>query len=291
MSNLKPKPKPGKTPRRKRANRDGGGLAPVEKSRPPAKPRGKPRRAGANDADRVLLYGAHPVSAALANPHRKAICLFATDNALLKLDKAVPEHVRIEHRDTRALSRMVGEEAVHQGLVLECAPLEPLDDSELFQLADARLVLALDEITDPHNAGAILRSAAAFGVDYVLTTHRNRAAQSGVLAKSASGALDMLPMMACRQLAKTLAALEEMGFCIIGLDSAGPAILEESLEQPSRPTVLVMGSEGRGLRHKTRAACTHLARLDMPGAIKSLNVSNAAALSLYIVRRHLDHPR
>jgi len=167
-------------------------------------------------------------------------------------------------------------------------PLDLLDASELFHLADARLLLALDQITDPHNVGAILRSAVAMGVEAVLMTSRNSALETAVLAKSASGALDMVKLVHLRNLSKGLEELNAMGFTTIGLDSEGPLILESTLtETKGRPVCLVLGSEGKGLREKTRETCTALARLDMPGAIKSLNVSNAAALSLYIVSKSI----
>ena len=184
------------------------------------------------------------------------------------------------------LDGLVGTDAVHQGVVAICDPLSVLDGSELFQLADARLLLILDQITDPHNVGAILRSAVAMNVNAVLVTHRNSAVETGVLAKSASGALDMIQMVDVRNMSKAISELNEMGFKTIGLDSEGTDVLETELDrEPHGPVALVLGSEGRGLREKTRESCSTLARLDMPGKIKSLNVSNAAALSLYLAAR------
>ena len=163
-----------------------------------------------------------------------------------------------------------------------------LDASELFHLADKRLILALDQLTDPHNVGAILRSASAIGADAVLTTSRNSAQETAVLAKSASGALDTIRLIELRNLSKGLEELNQMGFATLGLDSEGPLVLEETLSDLSpKKVVLVLGSESKGLRQKTRETCTALARLDMPGPIKSLNVSNAATLSLYVVAAHL----
>jgi 23S rRNA (guanosine2251-2'-O)-methyltransferase len=144
-------------------------------------------------------------------------------------------------------------------------------------------VLVLDQITDPHNVGAIIRSAAAFGVAAIITTERHSPTATGVLAKSASGGLEHVPVVHVRNLGDALDALGRDGVMRVGLDSDGPAILEET---PLRgPLALVLGAEDKGLRQRTRSLCDALARLDMPGAIKSLNVSNAAALALYVARK------
>ncbi len=251
------------------------------------------RRSGGNNAsgtESLLLYGMHTVRAALKNPNRRKIKLYVTENAVSRLGEALlaSSSVEMETRPARSLDQLVGAEAVHQGVVLECLPLDTLDASELFNLADAKIILVLDQITDPHNAGAILRSATALGVDAVLTTSRNSAQETAVMAKSASGALDLIPLVQLRNLSKGLQELNDMGFTSIGLDSEGPLVLEETLKE-SRATqvALVLGSEGKGLRQQTRETCSALARIDMPGPIKSLNVSNAAILSLYVVAGHL----
>ncbi len=233
----------------------------------------------------LRLYGLHTVTAALSNSKRRKSVLNTTENALSRLDPSLVARSGVDVRITepKALDGMVGTDAVHQGLILECEPLDGIDASELFHLASARLVLVLDQITDPHNVGAILRSAVAFGAAAVLVTRRNSAVETAVLAKSASGALDMMRVIDIRNLSKALNELTDMGFATIGLDSEGPLVLEETVAQTDgSPVALVLGSEGRGLRQQTRETCTYLARLDMPGEIKSLNVSNAAALSLYI---------
>lgn len=245
---------------------------------------------GASSAAGLRLFGLHPVRAALANERRIVTALYATPNGLERLGP-LPAHrssLIIKKTDTQALDRMTGPEAVHQGLVLECAPLDQLDASEIFHLADADLLLVLDQITDPHNVGAILRSAVALDAKAVLITARDTAIETPVLVKSASGAFDTISVIRVRNLSKAVEELNAMRFTTIGLDSAGEVDLEQAIAgvEPQR-IALVLGAEGRGLREQTREACSMLARLDMPGAIKSLNVSNAAALSLYVARRHL----
>ena len=240
--------------------------------------------------DSLYLYGLHTVRAALDNPDREIERLIVTENGARRIDADHPKRgsLPIEIRPPAYLEQLVGSEAVHQGVVLHCKPLNMLDASELFHLADAKLILALDQLTDPHNVGAILRSASALGADAVLTTSRNSAHETAVLAKSASGALDTIRLISLRNLSKSLEELNEMGFFSIGLDSEGPLVLEETLTSHNvQKVILVLGAENKGLRQKTRETCSALARLDMPGPIKSLNVSNAATLSLYAVTRHL----
>lgn len=234
--------------------------------------------------DGVRLYGLHTVEAALGNERRKLRKLYATRNALQRLgiDENAPP-CPFELIEPRFLDRELGGEAVHQGVMLETDALRP---GRLSQLGDAALVLVLDQVTDPHNVGAILRSAVAFGAGAVVTTSRHSPQESGVLAKAASGALEHVPYIQIGNLAETLTELAERGYQTIGLDSEGPLELEPTFRE-SR-VALVLGSEGKGLRQKTRDTVSDLARLEMPGAIRSLNVSNAAAVALYAARRHLD---
>jgi len=163
------------------------------------------------------------------------------------------------------------------------AEADPLPSPSIEDLATSGIVLVLDQITDPHNFGAILRTAAAFAVAAIVTTARHSPEATGVLAKSASGALELVPIASVQNLARAIAALKERGFLVVGLDGAAPDDLAAS--ELSAPLALVLGAEGKGLRQGTRAQCDRLARLDLPGAIKTLNVSNAAALALYIARR------
>jgi 23S rRNA (guanosine2251-2'-O)-methyltransferase len=241
---------------------------------------GPPHRRNREDRDGpAILYGWHTVTLALANPKRKIRKLFVTENALRRLEedniplnKLTPEMVRPSVIDQR-----LGPDAVHQGLLAEADPLPALDIDELPQDG---IVLVLDQITDPHNVGAILRSAAAFAVKAVVTTARHSPEATGVLAKSASGALEMVPLVIVQNLARALNEMKEHGFLTVGLDSEGDTNLAET--ELRAPLALVLGAEGKGLRQLTRETCGTVARLDMPGEIKSLNVSNATALALYI---------
>jgi 23S rRNA (guanosine2251-2'-O)-methyltransferase len=169
------------------------------------------------------------------------------------------------------------------------AEADPLPSPELEEIARERVVLVLDQITDPHNVGAILRTAAGFGVGAVVTTARHSPEASGVLAKSASGALEHVPIVTVQNLARALETLRELGYQIVGLDSIGEHDLGAV---PFRsPLALVLGAEGKGLRQLTRTTCDQVARIDLPGSIKSLNVSNAATLALYIATTRLGPPR
>ncbi len=239
-----------------------------------------PRRPGLPPEGPILLYGLHTVEAAFANPERSRLKLFATENALRRLaERHVTIDVPVETLSPRALDKMVTKDAVHQGAILEANPL-PAYGAE--NLKGARLVLALDQITDPHNVGAILRSAVAMNADAVVTTERHAPEEGSVLAKSASGALDMIKHVRVKNMARFVGEMRDKDFTAIALDSDGPASLEET--EFTGKTLLVLGSEGKGVRQGVREACDRLARLDMPGKIRSLNVSNAAVLALYVAR-------
>ena len=235
-------------------------------------------------AEQVFLYGLHTVRAALDNPERKLIKLSVTQNAFARLDIGEPETLSfpVEFVSPQDIDKVLGPEAIHQGVMLETRPL-PV--RRLEGLKESPLLLVLDQVTDPHNVGAIMRSAVAFGAGAVITTQRHSPTESGVLAKSASGALELIPYIQITNLADAIEELHRLGFQTIGLDSEGPAPLEGTFA--GGRIALVLGSEGKGLRQKTRETVTALARLDMPGAIKSLNVSNAAAIALYATQQHL----
>jgi 23S rRNA (guanosine2251-2'-O)-methyltransferase len=234
--------------------------------------------------DQVHLYGLHTVRAALDNPARKLIKLSVTQNAFLRLDigEAGALSFPVEFVSPQDIDKVLGPEAIHQGVMLETRPL-PV--RRLEALKESPLLLVLDQVTDPHNVGAIMRSAVAFGAGAVITTQRHSPTESGVMAKSASGALELIPYIQITNLADALEELHKLGFRTIGLDSEGPAPIEDTLSGDR--IALVLGSEGKGIRQKTRETVNALARLDMPGAIKSLNVSNAAAIALYATRLHL----
>jgi 23S rRNA (guanosine2251-2'-O)-methyltransferase len=226
----------------------------------------------------VILYGWHTVVAALANPQRHIRKLILTENAARRLaDDKIDTRVTPEIVRPNLIDQRLGPDAVHQGLLAEA---EPLPSPDIDTLAQEGIVLVLDQITDPHNVGAILRSAAAFSVKAIVTTARHSPEATGVLAKSASGALELVPMVTVQNLARALTEMNDQGFLTVGLDSQGSADLGSVALQ--QPLALVLGAEGKGLRQLTRDTCSVVARLDMPGEIKSLNVSNAAVLALYI---------
>jgi 23S rRNA (guanosine2251-2'-O)-methyltransferase len=228
--------------------------------------------------DTVILYGWHTVTAALANPKRCIRKLLLTENAAKRLaDEAVDTRVTPEIVRPNLIDQRLGPDAVHQGLLAEA---DPLASPDIDTLPEEGIVLVLDQITDPHNVGAIMRSAAAFAVNAIITTARHSPEATGVLAKSASGALELVPLVTVQNLARALNEMNERGFLTVGLDSQGSENLAAvALRQP---LTLVLGAEGKGLRQLTRETCSVVARLDMPGEIKSLNVSNAAVLALYI---------
>jgi 23S rRNA (guanosine2251-2'-O)-methyltransferase len=226
----------------------------------------------------AILYGWHTVAAALANPQRQIRKLLLTENAARRLaDEKIDTRVTPEIVRPSLIDQRLGPDAVHQGLLAEA---DPLPSPDLDTLAQRGIVLVLDQITDPHNVGAILRSAAAFAVKAIVTTARHSPEATGVLAKSASGALELVPIVTVQNLARGLTELNDQGFLTVGLDSEGSDDLGSV--QLRQPLALVLGAEGKGLRQLTRDTCSVVARLDMPGEIKSLNVSNAAVLALYI---------
>jgi 23S rRNA (guanosine2251-2'-O)-methyltransferase len=228
----------------------------------------------------AVLYGWHTVTAALANPERRLRRLLATENAARRLADeklaaaTAPDIVRPD-----AIAARLPPDAVHQGLYAEA---DPLPSPAIEDLAADGIVLVLDQVTDPHNVGAIFRSAAAFAATAIVTTARHSPEATGVLAKAASGALELVPLVTVQNLARALSALKARGFAVVGLDSTGE---QDLAALPLRaPLALVLGAEGKGLRQLTKETCDHVARLDLPGAIRSLNVSNAAALALYVAR-------
>jgi 23S rRNA (guanosine2251-2'-O)-methyltransferase len=235
-------------------------------------------------ADLVVLYGFHAAREALRTRRRRLLDIFATPAAAEKLAEDIAAAGLSPHLiEAGALSRRLGAAAVHQGVMIEARPFEPLD---LADIAPAtRVVLVLDQITDPHNVGALLRTAAAFGVDAVVMTERHAPELTGALAKAASGGLEHVPVVAVGNLARALKTLGDMGYLRIGLDSEAAAALGDL--PLARPLALVLGGEGKGLRRLTRECCDFAARLDLAGPIRSLNVSNAGAVALTLVTLRL----
>jgi len=264
---------------RKLPFRHGGGK-PFDKGRPGPRSGSRPTFRGRDTSPDgpVILYGWHTISMALANPKRRFRKLLLTENAARRLaEENIATRITPEIMRPVEIDRLLSADAVHQGLYAE---VDPLPSPDLETLAPEGLVLVLDQITDPHNVGAILRSAAAFAVKAIVTTARHSPEATGVLAKSASGALELVPLVTVQNLARALTALNERGFLTVGLDSEGSENLAGIALR--EPLALVLGAEGKGLRQLTRETCSAVARLDMPGEIKSLNVSNAAVLALYI---------
>jgi 23S rRNA (guanosine2251-2'-O)-methyltransferase len=252
---------------------------PKRSSRPPWRPKAHDRRR--EPSDTAILYGWHTVTEALKNPQRRFRKLLLTENAVRRLhDDGITPPIAPDIVRPDAIDRQLTPDAVHNGLLAEA---DPLPSPGIEDLPTDGIVLVLDQITDPHNVGAILRTAAAFAVSAIVTTARHSPEATGVLAKAASGALELVPIAIVQNLARGLAALKERGFLTVGLDSNAPEDLAAIALRA--PIALVLGAEGKGLRQLTAATCDQLARLDLPGAIKSLNVSNAAALSLYIASR------
>ncbi|MET4206790.1 MULTISPECIES: 23S rRNA (guanosine(2251)-2'-O)-methyltransferase RlmB [unclassified Bradyrhizobium] len=254
-----------------------GGAKPFNR---PGKSAGRPawRDRDSQSDGPVILYGWHTVTMALANPQRQIRKLTLTENAAKRLaDENIATRVTPEIVRPQEIDRLLSPDAVHQGLLAEA---DALPSPDIETLDQEGMVLVLDQITDPHNVGAILRSAAAFAVKAIVTTARHSPEATGVLAKAASGALELVPMVTVQNLARALTALNERGFQTVGLDSEGSEDLSNVTLR--EPLALVLGAEGKGLRQLTRETCSVVARLDMPGEIKSLNVSNAAVLSLYV---------
>ena len=258
--------------------------------RKPGKGKGASHRRGGPDSHadngHYWLYGTHPVHEALQNHRRDYHRLLATANAANKLGDTSP--IEPEIVDRKALDKLLGRDTVHQGIALEVSPLAEPDLKKL--LADesmARLVV-LDQVTDPHNVGAIMRSAAAFGASAIVTTWRHSPPETATLAKTSAGLLEHMPYVRGQNLANQLEDIKDAGFTIIGLDADGdmtPRDLENSADGLPDRFALVMGAEGKGLRQRSQSLCDILLRLTMADTVESLNVSNAAAVALYALSR------
>ena len=249
-----------------------------------ADPTAAPRSSrGKVDAD-GLLWGRHPVLAALANPARKGMGrLLATPDRAAELEREGLTHGhKVEIMEAPLLERMLPQGAVHQGLVFKVQPLEGVTLEDMADPAEGVIVM-LDQLTDPQNVGAIFRSALAFGARGIVVQDRHSPVLAGALAKAAAGATERLPCARVTNLSRALERLADLGWRAVGLDGASDETLEGALDH--RPTVLVLGSEGDGIRRLVAEHCDVLAKIPMPGGFESLNVSNAAAVALYEASR------
>lgn len=236
-------------------------------------------------ATTVWLFGLHAVRDALRNPSREKLRLVVTKNAYDKLAADIDASgVEPEIVEPRKFDVPIDPQSVHQGAALEVKPLAWGSVEEVCLAAGegAPTVVLLDQVTDPHNVGAILRSAEVFGAEAVIATARHAAPETGALAKTASGALERQPYLRVRNLADTMIALRDMGFVVLGLDGEAEVTIDAALgELAGMPVALVMGAEGPGLRQKTRETCDALVKIPYATDFGSLNVSNAAAVALY----------
>ncbi|MFC2968605.1 23S rRNA (guanosine(2251)-2'-O)-methyltransferase RlmB [Acidimangrovimonas pyrenivorans] len=249
----------------------------------------KERDKRAAAAETVWLFGLHAVRDALVNPARQKLRLVLTKNAADKLAEAIAASAMTpEIVDARKFDVPIDPGSVHQGAALEVKPLDwgGLED-RCAAGEGAPLVVLLDRVSDPHNVGAILRSAEVFGARAVIATARHSAPETGALAKTASGALERQPYLRVTNLADAMGKLQDMGYLLLGLAGEAEQTLGAVLEEVGdRPIGLVLGAEGPGLREKTRTTCDKLVRIPFAGAFGSLNVSNAAAVALYAVSTH-----
>ena len=239
-------------------------------------------RPSTGSAQRPRFWGRHPVGAALANPERVVRKIWGTREALAALGP-VPSTIPVTFADVADLGRLVPGDAPHQGLVAEVDPLEDIWLGDLLAQGadDTRPLLVLDQVTDPHNVGAVLRSAAAFGALGIVTQDRHAPPESGALARAASGALETMPWVRVVNLARALEEIAEATYWRIGLTGAAELTLAQALG-PAK-VALVLGAEGEGMRQNTEAHCDSLAKLPISDKVESLNVSNAAAIALYAV--------
>ena len=231
------------------------------------------------------MYGYHPVKAALLNPKRIIHRLIVTQNAANRLTKEIGsiDHLKPEFQTSKYFNELLGADATHQGFAIELSPLveENLDSLDLVNNPDQPIVL-LDQVTDPHNVGAILRSVEAFSGKAIITTSRNAPGETGVLAKTSSGAIEHIPIIKVTNLTVAMARLKEKGYWLIGLDPQGENELETVLTNTNDVQIgFVMGAEGKGLRDSVKKKCDYLAQITINNSINSLNVAIATSICLY----------
>lgn len=236
--------------------------------------------------NRVWLFGLHAVRDALSNPHRIKRELLVTKNAHHKLQDVIGD-TKVEIFDPHKFHPPIDRNSVHQGAVLEVEPLNWGSVEDFAPNGSDDLLVLLDRVTDPHNVGAILRSAEVFGARAVFAPHRHSAPETGALAKTASGALERQPYIRVGNLGNLMEELKFMGYALLGLDGEAETPLAEALKQQRGPMALVMGAEGPGLRQRTKDLCDELVKIPFAADFGSLNVSNAAAVSLYAARQSI----
>lgn len=238
----------------------------------------KTKRKAIGTVGKANLWGVHAVKEAAQNKKRTLHRLYVTENALHRNQdwvSALPSTI-IETVDRKTIDKMVGQDAVHQGIALHCAPLEEEYLEDILNRDKDGLIVILDQVTDPHNIGAIMRSACAFGAQAIVVQKKHAPDPIGVLAKTASGAVEHVPYIREINLSRAIEALQGRGYSVIGLDERGTAIAPQNGKM-----ALVLGAEGRGLRPKVADHCDILAALPTGGPIPTLNVSNAAAVAFY----------
>jgi 23S rRNA (guanosine2251-2'-O)-methyltransferase len=228
--------------------------------------------------EKIWIYGKHAVTAALANPKRKIHQILATNQAKQDLEAYIPPKISIKIVNSKDISNLVGQDAIHQNIAAQVFPLSQPDLEDIYNNNNISCLLILDHITDPHNVGAIMRSAAAFEVDAIIATHDHSPKESATLAKSASGALETIPLVKVTNLASTIKALKKQGYWIIGLDINGTPL--NKINMPTK-AAFILGAEGTGMRRLTKENCDLIATIQMSKNVESLNVSNAAAITLY----------
>lgn len=255
--------------------------------RKPNHHRNKRKSAVSGNADKglPLIYGAHAVRAALQNEKRRIKALFVTQNAAHELAEPIARrHLQATIKTAAELAQLLPADAVHQGMVLDCEPLPPVSLADAAQ--GGQPIVLLDQVSDPRNVGAILRAAAVFGAAAVIVTKRNSPPASGTLAKTAVGALEVVPLIEVTNLARALEELHKLGYMSVGLDEGGETLIGDVSKD--RPLAVVMGAEGPGLRRLTRETCDMLARLPVADnaageAFATLNVATAAAVTLFAI--------
>ena len=235
-----------------------------------------------------FLFGKHAVLAALANPSRKIKRVLLTKNAQAELGENILSHIKnLQLTEVQKLDAMLPIGSVHQGIALECEPLAQPSLNQILSQDPLKPLLILDQVSDPHNVGAILRTAAAFGVGAVIVTDRHAPTESGVMAKSASGACEIVPLVAVGNLVQAIEHIKKAGYWVAGLDGEAKQTLAEA--KFDNKTALILGAEGKGLRRLTGEHCDYLVKIPMSPLMESLNVSNAAAIALYEVFKSISN--